>query len=131
MRGENLVIKRLIFAIALVSMLLVFIGCAGENGQTETDLIDEETMEITLDELDSRNIAEEDVDWDLTSTINDFEEVVWSYFAIGEEEVNGFVAYVKDLEPETLRQFVSEAEEIVKDKYPDLEVTIGGKEARD
>ena len=120
-------IKQVGLIVVLVLLLTLAAGCASGPG---AEIIGEEERAMILSELEKKEIAEGDIDWELTGRILEFEEVVWCYFEVQEAEVNGFVAYVSGLEAEDYRRFIPEIQEIAEDAYPDRDVTIGGKEVR-
>ena len=123
-------IKQIGLIVVLVLLLTLAAGCAEDSAGPGAEIIGEEERAMILSELEKKEIAEGDIDWELTGRILEFEEVVWCYFEIQEAEVNGFVAYVSGLEAEDYRRFIPEIQEIAEDAYPGHDVTIGGKEVR-
>ena len=122
-----MIIKKVGLIVVLSFLLALAAGCASGPGP---EIIAEEERAMILSELEKKEIAEGDIDWELTGSILEFEEVVWCYFEIQEAEVNGFVAYVSGLEAEDYRRFIPEIQEIAEEAYPGHDVTIGGKEVR-
>ncbi len=123
-------IKQVGFIVGLILLLTLTAGCNGDPDGPGAEIIGEEERALILSELEKKEIAEKDIDWELTGRILEFEEVVWCYFEVQEAEINGFVAYVSGLEAEDYRRFIPEIQEIAEDAYSDREVTVGGKEVR-